>query len=1302
MGGSLHEGKIGFPHLHVSTAYSAHYGVDRPEQLVAQAAADGAWALACTDRDGLYGAVKHVAACIEHGIAPILGVDLALLEGTGASGVPAGSKAAAASGAAASGATVVGRVVVLARGSAEGYSALVRLVSLAHRRGTEPHGIVGVSRADIGRAAVDPEGAVRLSVLLGPDSDVGHAAYRRRYAVMRRRLKSWQAAVGTDALFVELVSHMSRPGQRCSHAHALRMWKAARESGVAAVLTNAVRYASPDGAATADVVDAVRLMTPLGSTASAEGSSAAARKSGAAAGTAASASRGESPQVNGQGWLKPGAHMYQVASELASVAGLGAQGAEHLLRSTQLCASLSVLDPVEHMGWGTPVVPEAHVIGIKNSPMRELRKRCLDSLERLFAPGGEAVLHHSAGRAERMRQRALDVLEHELGIIEDLGFASYFLTVAAATDIIHGMGVRAAARGSGASSLVVYLLGVSHVNPLEHDLIFERFLSRERASLPDIDVDVESAQRHAVYKELFKRFGEDRTTLMSMQNAYRARGAVRDAGYALGMESEDIDRAAKSLWRLNAANVRDAVGKMPELAPLAQRLEAERRSGNNRWDLLVDLTERLDRLPRHISMHPCGVILSDSSLLDRTPVQPSGMGLAMSQFDKHDMDHMGLIKFDVLGVRMQSAIAYTLEEIKRIHGDARSVYAAGQHDRASLKGWYQQPGSRDQQVRETPEGGGAPDALGISIPDTVPDSPAAFMNEAGDDIPWISPDGLINLDRIPFDDETTFEMIRTTNTLGIFQIESPGQRELIGKLAPIELNDLIIDISLFRPGPMQSDMVTPFLEQRHGFRHTEVPHPDLAPILKETHGVVVFHEQVLRIIDTMTGCGLARADVYRRWIGNPEKEPIFEKAFRREALAKGYKVDVIDKVWEILAAFGSFGFCKAHGAAFAIPTYQSAWLKTHHPEAFMAALFEHDPGMYPQRLLIAEARRLGIPLLPLDVNTSSTSFKVERIPEQDQVQHAQTQREPVPGIQARGDLGIRMSWSLVGGLTSAEAQRLSANAPYTSIADVRSRARISKSSMVRLAQLGALDRFLIPGRGSRADLIHHLDAQRNTPQRTRRDHPIPGQGALDLGVDIETASLTPVFPDPTPEQNIRTELDLTAADISGHVMNTHYPYLDAVGATPSNRLLELRSGTRVLVAGVRVATQTPPMRSGERVVFISLDDGHGCVDIAFFAQAQEEAGPLVFSSRLMLVEGTTRRTGPRAVSVQAVRAWDLQEPITAETPSERIPPQPGYLNNTSLYNTSHRSDPKHSTTSNHLTGANYTQRSYDASRTSVS
>ena len=1179
------KGKVGFPHLHVSTAYSAHYGVDRPEKLVEQAAADGAWALACTDRDGLYGAIKHVAACIEHGVTPILGVDLALLESTSVSGASiadeeniVGGASTAAGVNSAGEVSVAGRIVVLARGSSEGYSALVRLVSVAHQRGREAHGIVGVSRLDVRQAVLGPDGYVRLSVLLGPDSDVGHAAYRRRYAHMRRRLKAWQDTLHTDALFIELVSHMSRPGQRCSHAHALRMWKAARESRMEAVVTNAVRYATPDGAATADVVDAVRLMSPLGSVTAPKGTV-----------PAVSAARGESPQVNGQGWLKPSAQMHEVAAELASAAGLGSQGAEQLLRSTQRCASLSALDPVKHMGWGTPVVPEAHVIGIRHNPMLELRQRCLASLERLFAPGGEAVLHHSPARAERMRQRALDVLEHELGIIEELGFASYFLTVAAATDIIHGMGVRAAARGSGASSLVVYLLGISHVNPLEHDLIFERFLSRERASLPDIDVDVESAQRHAVYRELFKRFGEDRTTLMSMQNAYRARGAVRDAGYALGMESDDIDRAAKSLWRLNASNVRDAVAKMPELAPLAHRLEAERQTGNNRWDLLVDLTERLDRLPRHISMHPCGVILSDSSLLDRTPVQPSGMGLAMSQFDKHDMDHMGLIKLDVLGVRTQSAIAYTLEEIKRIHGVTDSVY----------------------------------------------------------------------LDRIPFDDEATFQMIRTTNTLGVFQIESPGQRELIGKLAPTELNDLIIDISLFRPGPMQSDMVKPFLEQRHGFRHTEVPHPDLAPILKETHGVVVFHEQVLRIIDLMTGCGLARADVYRRWIGNPEREPVFEKTFRRDALTKGYSVDVIDEVWSILAAFGSFGFCKAHGAAFAIPTYQSAWLKTHHPEAFMAALFEHDPGMYPQRLLIAEARRLGIPLLPLDVNASSTSFKLERIPE-----HAQTPSEPVPGYRVRGDLGIRMSWTLVSGLSTPEAQRLSANAPYTSVADVRSRARITKASMVRLAQLGALDRFLTPGRGGRADLIHHLETQRNTPQRAHKDRPIPGQGALDLGVDLETAALAPVIPDPTPAQNVRTELDLTAADISGHIMDAHASYLEAIGATPSNRLLELRSGTRVLVAGVRVATQTPPMRSGERVVFISLDDGHGCADISFFTQAQNDAGPIVFSSRLMLVEGTTRRTGPRAVSIQAIRAWDLQEPITPETPPEKLPPQPGYLENT--------------------------------------
>lgn len=474
---------------------------------------------------------------------------------------------------------------------------------------------------------------------------------------------------------------------------------------------------------------------------------------------------------------------------------------------------------------------------------------------------------------------------------------------------------------------------------------------------------MESAERHNVYRKIFDRFGAERVTLMSMQNGYRARGAVRDAGMALGMDEGEVGEIAKQLWRFSARKFREALVEKPELRQFAQRIEAGRDHGsldtNQQLDLLVDLTERLDRLPRHISMHPCGVILGDAGLLDRTPVQPSGLGLPMSQFDKHDMDPMGMLKLDVLGVRMQSAMAFAVREVIRIHPGKAEVVAAGGH--------------------QTGPGGEGPD--------------------------YISSDGRIDLNAVPFDDEATFELIRSTHTLGCFQIESPGQRELIGKMAPREFNDLIIDISLFRPGPMKSDMVRPFLEHRHGFAPESYPHPDLKPVLEETHGVTVFHEQILKTFDVMTGCGLAMADEFRRALGDEAREPGVEAYFRKEAIKK-YSPDVVDKVWGTLKAFGSFGFCKAHGAAFAVPTYQSAWLKAHHPEAFLAGLWEHDPGMYPKRLLVSEARRLGIPILPLDINRSQAEYRVERIQE---------------GPHA-GKLGIRLSLTGIYGLSGAGAE----------------------------------------------------------------------------------------------------------------------------------------------------------------------------------------------------------------------------------------------------------------------------------------
>lgn len=1140
---------MSFTHLHVSTAFSAHYGVSWPEELAQAAASDGASALACTDRDGLYGTIKHLKACMGAGIDPIVGVDLAVYDDDGDHRTQ-----------------LAGRVVVLARGhnNGAGYRALCRLVSDAHARTSGKSGgvvPVAVTRAELASRTLDPHTLKPvLMVLIGPDSDVGRAMGGRRYLRPRTLFKQWLDAMPAGTVVAETVSQLSAPGTPLSTAHAVRMLKLAEEHNVPAILSNAVRYCAEDGAATADVLDSARTLKSLPELA-------------------------QEPllQPNGQGWLKSSRQMLRLGKEIISAAGYGAEDLNRLMAQTEALADVCRIDPVTDMGWKQPVVPEAAVIGISQDPHVELMQRCQAGIGKRF-PG-------IAGSKEKEMLRRLD---HELGIIRNLGFSSYFLTVAEVSRMIQDMGVRAAARGSGASSLVNYLIDVSQVNPLQHDLIFERFLSRDRATLPDIDIDVESAERHNVYHRIFERFGKERVTLMSMQNGYRARGAVRDAGLALGMDDGDVGDIAKQLWRFSASKFREALQEKPELREFASRVEQGDSHGNQQLDLLVDLTERLDRLPRHISMHPCGVILGDATLLDRTPVQPSGLGLPMSQFDKHDMDPMGMLKLDVLGVRMQSAMAFAVREIIRIHPSKKDVVAAGSHA----------PG---------PDGSG---------PDFIADN------------------GHIDLNAIPLDDEPTFELIRSTHTLGCFQIESPGQRELIGKMAPSEFNDLIIDISLFRPGPMKSDMVRPFLEHRHGFAPEAYPHPLLKPVLQETHGVTVFHEQILRTLDVMTGCGLAKADEFRRALSNEAGESQVEEYFRQHAKAKKFSPDVIDKVWDTLKSFASFGFCKAHGAAFAVPTYQSAWLKAHHPEAFLAGLWEHDPGMYPKRLLVAEARRLGIPILPLDINLSKGEYRVERIRQ---------------GPDA-GKLGIRLSLKGIYGLSATELKRIVAGQPYDSLADLRARSRLSKPSIKRLAQLGAFDSLHreAGGMANRADLVQHLQQLQSAGSGRKGVEVLEGQLSLPLG-DVELRNVKPGLPAPTLVENVRAELDLMAVDVSSHLMESHRPTLDRLGVTTADKLLSLRNGTEVLVAGVRVATQTPPMRGGRRVVFISIDDGTGCIDSVFFHEAQENAGMLLFGTRLLLIRGTTRRTGPRGISISASMAWDLSRTETLPFPTPADP-----------------------------------------------
>jgi error-prone DNA polymerase len=1089
-----------FTHLHVASAYSGHYGVTRPEYLAEAATAMGASALAITDRNGLYGAVKHIGACLKLGIDPIVGVEIAVLDDL---------------------AQPIGRATVLAHGHnrGAGWSTLCRLISVAQKHGKkQPTGLTIQQLAALVQQGDSETGLVATAtVVLSPDNPFGRLALGSNRQSALAALESWkQHFVAHGSLAVEIVSWLTEPGTIWSTTQASRILDLADALKIPTVLTNAVRYQTPDDALTADVLDAARFLEPLGQF---------------------------EPQPNAQAWLKPHDQMVALAKEIC----VEYKRAQKLLDTTAALANRCRLEPVSDCGWGIPKTPEKSILGITGNPFELLWQKAHDAIEWRYPNISQSKLQDVQHR-----------LAKELMTIHKLEFATYFLTVADVAQMIRDMKIRTAARGSGAGSLVNYLLGISGVDPIEHDLLFERFLSVERTSLPDIDIDVESARRHEIYRAIFKRYGSNRVTLLSMQSTYRGRGAVRDSGLALGFEDDEIDEIAKSVWRFSAGSFRAATSMKPELSKVAQALESDRK-----MNLLVDITERLDRLPRHISMHPCGVILGDATLLDLTPVEPSGLDLPMSQFDKDDIDPMGLLKLDVLGVRMQSSMAYAVREIERVRGER------------------------------------------------------------------------IDLDAIPLDDPDTFKSIRTTNTLGIFQIESPGQRELTGKHQPTVFNDLTIQISLFRPGPMKGNMIAPYLDSRHGFAKPKYPHPHLEPILRETFGVVIFHEHVIRIFNQMTKCGLAKGDEFRRSMENPRVKPQIEKFFREESAKNGYSEAVIQEVWSTVEGFSSFGFCKAHGAAFAMPTYQSAWLKTHYPTEFVAGLFTHDPGMYPRRLLLAEARRLGVNILPLDVNKSTDEYLVEKLPD--------------------GALAVRLALTELQSVSTTEIKRIIKNAPYADLGDFYLRAEPSRRTLENLGLVGALDAIsgvagAVGGpskaigqdpdsaRATRGDVMAKIRQLNAVKKRPKLDPEQPALDFIDLSDSMPTGN-----PEPSLENKVQNELRILKLDVSQHVIELYRPMLDEMGVVQASELASLRNKTEVLIVGVRVATQTPPMRSGKRVVFVSLDDGTGCSDATFFDEAQRRCSHVLFNTRLMLIAGKTRRTGVRGVSVMAESAWDLKE-----------------------------------------------------------
>ena len=956
-------------------------------------------------------------------------------------------------------------------------------------------------------------------------------------AINARRIEEALSIYGAAAdLFagqvIECTSHLRAGTGPLSTTYAARMLGFARDHSLPAILTNAVRMLDRSDGPVADVLDSARKLVPL--------------------------HHKHVERSNSEAYLKNPAEMAWVGDEIARAAG--ERNGNRLIADTEDLAQRLRLSARRDIGLGAIHLP--HI-----TDPAELRQRTRAALSRYT---GELSV------------KAAVRLEEELETVTTLGFEPYFLSVAAVADMARARGIRVAARGSGAGSLICYLLGISGVEPISQGLLMERFCSVLRAELPDIDIDVESDRRLEIYSAVFDRYGfksarykpgdNSSTATVAMVETYRARHAIRDVGAALGIAPMEIDLIAKSMPHVRSSNIQKALANLPELKSLNLNTPLLK--------MAINLASKLDGLPRHLAMHPCAVVLSDPGLLDYAPLEINASGYPMLQFDKDDVEAIGLLKLDILGVRMQSAISYAVDEIKRVNG-------------IDLK-----------------------------------------------------------IDQIALDDAPTFDLIKSTRTLGIFQIESPGQRELVGKFAPDTFTDLIIDISLFRPGPVKSDMIVPFLNGRQGLKARDLIHPDLYDVLHETEGVVVFHEQVIQIISIMSGCTLAEGDERRRQMGHPEGQIEVRDWFYPAASTRGYVSAVIDEVWEILRSFASFGFCKAHAAAFALPTYQSAWLKTHYTAPFIAGLLTHDPGMYPKRLILDEARQWGIAIKAIDINKSERDYRVERVALDSDTRAPYLAPDLISTGKslvlpdARG-YAIRMALCDIAGINDGEVEGILLSRPYLDLADFVARSGASRPICEALIMVGAFDELhqlgqsgqLSGGELNRRDLLLHLqDLYKLSSTKMRGT--ATNQMVLGLTPPPLEASGLPRL---SSAEEVRHELDLTGMDISRHMMEFYGEFLNHVGAVRSSDLIYKRSGELVLVAGVKVALQMPPIRSGKRVIFLTLDDGHGCNDVTFFEDIQRSSGNLLFSSSLFLVRGEIRRTGPRGISLRADAVWELTD-----------------------------------------------------------
>jgi error-prone DNA polymerase len=1025
---------VAYAELHAHSAYSFLDGASTPEELVEEAARLDLRALALTDHDGLYGAVRFAEAAAELDMRTVFGAELSL--GSGARTEhpdPPGP-----------------HLLVLARGP-EGYRRLSRQLAGAHLAGGEK----GKPRYDFDALTEAAGGhwhvltGCRKGIVRQALTDGGPSAAERALADLVDRF-------GPNRVSIELTHH----GQPLDDERNGTLAGLAPRFGVGVVATTGAHFAHPSRSRLAMAMGAIRARQSLDSAA---------------------------------GWLAPlgGSHL-RSGEEMAR---LFAQRPEAVTAAAELG---------EQCAFGLALIaPQLPPFDVPDGHTEDswLRRLTMVGARNRYGPPESAP-------------RAYAQIEHELRVIAQLSFPGYFLVVHDIARFCRENDILCQGRGSAANSAVCYALGVTAVDPVANELLFERFLSPARDGPPDIDMDIESDQREKVIQYVYDRYGRDYAAQVANVITYRGRIAVRDMARALGFSQGQQDAWSKQISHWNG---------------LADSPDSDVLDGIPLQ--VIDLATQIRNLPRHMGIHSGGMVICDRPIADVCPVEWARMeNRSVLQWDKDDCAAIGLVKFDLLGLGMLSALHY-----------AKDLLA---------------------------------EHKGIEV----------------------------DLARLDLSEPAVYEMLQRADSVGVFQVESRAQMATLPRLKPRVFYDLVVEVALIRPGPIQGGSVHPYIRRRNGLDPVVYDHPSMEPALRKTLGVPLFQEQLMQLAVDCAGFSAAEADQLRRAMGSKRSTERMQRLRGRfydgmRAL-HGAGDEVIDRIYEKLEAFANFGFPESHALSFASLVFYSSWFKLHHPAAFCAALLRAQPmGFYSPQSLVADARRHGVLVHGPDVNASLAHATLESA-----------------GMEVR--LGLGAVRHIGDDLAERLVEERKSNGPFASLLDLTTRLQLSAPQTEALATAGALGCFEM----SRREALWAAGAA-----ATQRPDRLPGVGS---------SSHIPALPG-------MSELELAAADVwATGVSPDSYPTqflradLDAMGVLPADSLGSVPDGDRVLIAGAVTHRQRPATAQG--VTFLNLEDETGMVNVLCTQGVWARHRKLANTAPALLIRGQVQNASG-AVTVVAER-----------------------------------------------------------------